>query len=243
MNQEELKHPEKAARAGTPKGFTVGEGLRKNDGKTRYDLIPTSLLKGTADVFEFGMRKYLAWNWCRGMNFSKVIASMKRHLAAIETGEDNDPETHLRHVSHIICNCLMLEHYMNQGWASLDDRPKIYFSDVQPGDHGVDQEELNPTPFVVPDMYKQVKKIDQKLQDHTTKVGHPYPMNEAAASEPNDKPVKFHSYLSFWDDLDDFLGDKSEKQSLADKLAEWDSYLNTFSSLNKDFNGNPSKTK
>lgn len=214
MNREEFGQHEENDKYEMPKGFTIGEGVRHNTGKPRYDLIPTSLLKGTADVFEFGMTKYSPWNWCKGMNFSKVIASMKRHLAAIETGEDNDPETHLRHVSHIICNCLMLEHYMNQGWASLDDRPKIYFSDAQPGDHGVDQEELNPTPSIVPDMHKQAKKVDQKLQDKITKADDDSRlMNEVSVSEPND--------------LHDIICDKATRQSITNKLTEWHAYLDT----------------
>lgn len=117
---------------GDVNGTTIGSGARYNTGKTRYDLIPTHLLKSTADVFEYGARKYASWNWGRGMKFSVIIGCIKRHLAAIEVGEDVDPESGKRHVGHLMCNLLMLEHYMNmvdqypELKAMLDDRPDMF---------------------------------------------------------------------------------------------------------------------
>lgn len=114
-----------------PKG--VGTGLRYNTGKIRYELIPTHLLADTARVLEFGANKYHAWNWARGIGYSSVIGCIKRHLAAIERGEDIDPESGFRHTGHLICNLLFLEHYMNmkgkgEAWDLLDDRPHEWFN-------------------------------------------------------------------------------------------------------------------
>lgn len=105
----------------------VGSGARFNDGKVPYELIPTHLLESTARVLGFGASKYAPWNWAKGMPFSVVIGCLKRHLAAIERGEDLDPETGFRHTGHLMCNLLFLEHYMNQ-YPELDDRPKEWFS-------------------------------------------------------------------------------------------------------------------
>lgn len=105
----------------------VGSGARFNDGKVPYELIPTHLLESTARVLGFGASKYAPWNWAKGMPFSVVIGCLKRHLAAIERGEDLDPETGFRHTGHLMCNLLFLEHYMNQ-YPELDDRPKTWFS-------------------------------------------------------------------------------------------------------------------
>ena len=111
---------------------TVGSGARYNKGKVRYDLIPTHLLESTANVFEYGAKKYAAWNWLSGMPYSVVIGCLKRHLAAVERGEDVDHESNQRHIGHLMCNLLMLEHYMNmrdvdKKWADLDDRPTEFF--------------------------------------------------------------------------------------------------------------------
>lgn len=113
-------------------GPQIGKGLRYNSGKTRYDLVPLHLLRSTAKVLEMGEKKYHRWNWADGMPFSVVIGCIKRHLAAIEQGEDLDPESGERHVGHIMCNMLFLEHYMNmiemgvEGADKLDDRPEIF---------------------------------------------------------------------------------------------------------------------
>lgn len=102
-----------------------GSGARYNDGKVRYDLIPTHLLESTANVLEYGANKYAPWNWAKGMQYSVVLGCIKRHLAAIERGEDLDPETGERHAGHMMCNLLFLEHYMN-AFPEMDDRPKWF---------------------------------------------------------------------------------------------------------------------
>lgn len=109
-----------------------GSGARYNSNKTRYDLIPTHLLKSTADVFEYGANKYAAWNWAKGNLMSQYIGCVKRHLAEIEIGEDIDSESTKRHVGHVVCNMLMIEQLMNiieenPELAHLDDRPKQWF--------------------------------------------------------------------------------------------------------------------
>lgn len=103
-----------------------GQGKRNDQGKVRYELIPTHLLESTANVFDFGARKYSSWNWLAGMPWSKVIGCMKRHLAAIERGEDIDPESGLPHIGHLMCNALMLEHY-RLSYKEGDDRPSDFF--------------------------------------------------------------------------------------------------------------------
>lgn len=104
-------------------------GFRNNAGKTRYDLIPTHLLKGAANVFEKGLKEYPRNNWMKGMYYTTLIASMKRHLAAIEQGIDFDDKTGERHVSHLLCNCLIFEQTMNSFGSELDDRPTELFHD------------------------------------------------------------------------------------------------------------------
>lgn len=113
--------------------------LRFNTGKVEYELIPTHLLENTARVFTFGKHKYSAWNWAKpGMKMSTIIGCIKRHLAAIERGEDVDPESGLPHTGHLGCNLLMLEHVMrlvqDPANAEQDDRPTKHFSYRKNGD-------------------------------------------------------------------------------------------------------------
>jgi hypothetical protein len=109
-----------------------GSGARFNSDKTRYELVPTHLLKSTADVFAYGAEKYAPWNWAKCAKMSQYIASAKRHLAAIEMGEDIDPESDRPHRGHLMCNLLMIEQLhnaiaTNPELAHLDDRPHKWF--------------------------------------------------------------------------------------------------------------------
>lgn len=80
-------------------------GLRYNQGKLRYDLICPEQLKGLASVYTYGAGKYPAGNWCKGQAYSTILASLKRHIAAFESGEDYDAESKCQHMAHAMWNC------------------------------------------------------------------------------------------------------------------------------------------
>ncbi|WP_322037921.1 dATP/dGTP diphosphohydrolase domain-containing protein [Burkholderia cenocepacia] len=76
-----------------------------------------------AAVFEYGKRKYAAWNWAKGMPWSAVIASAARHLIyGLLAGEDVDKESGLPHRGHFLCNMVMLLTYVRT-YPEGDDRP------------------------------------------------------------------------------------------------------------------------
>lgn len=75
-----------------------------------------------ARVFEYGKRKYAAWNWAKGMPWSVPTASAMRHALAVLRGEENDPESGLPHIGHFGCNMIMLLHYAGR-YEEGDDRP------------------------------------------------------------------------------------------------------------------------
>jgi 5'(3')-deoxyribonucleotidase len=95
------------------------EGLRFNEGKTRHDLVPVFAQEQYA--------KYADRNWEKGMSWSKVLASLKRHIIAFENGEDHDKETGVLHSAHIMCNAAFLTEYYKI-FPQGDDRPHKYLS-------------------------------------------------------------------------------------------------------------------
>jgi hypothetical protein len=101
------------------------KGLRYNEGKLRYDLLSPIAIEGLVRVLTKGARKYAERNWENGMSWSTVIASSKRHLAAIEAGEDYDPETGELHIDHLQCNSHFLSHYYKR-YPQGDDRQHKY---------------------------------------------------------------------------------------------------------------------
>ena len=90
---------------------TDGGGYRFNSGKTRHDLVPAFAQEQYARVLTVGADKYGDDNWRRGMPWSTILASMKRHILAIERGEDYDKETGLLHSAHVMCNAAFLTEY------------------------------------------------------------------------------------------------------------------------------------
>lgn len=102
-----------------------GEGLRFNEGKTRHDLVPAYAQEQYARVLTAGAAKYADRNWEKGMEWSKVLSSMKRHILAFERGEDFDPETGLLHMAHVMCNAAFMTEYYKI-YPQGDDRPHTY---------------------------------------------------------------------------------------------------------------------
>ncbi|MBN2776817.1 MAG: hypothetical protein JXR36_04200 [Bacteroidales bacterium] len=105
------------------------KGYRDNIGKERLDLITPFATMQLGKVLGIGADKYGDDNWKKGMSWKNVIASLKRHLAKFEAGEDYDKESGELHAAHIFCNAMfMLEYY--KIYPQGDDRfvvdvPKI----------------------------------------------------------------------------------------------------------------------
>lgn len=100
-----------------------GKGKRYNEGKSRFDLVQSDAHKDMVNVLGMGAQKYGDRNWTKGMNWTTVIASMKRHIAAIEAGEDYDTESGQLHAAHVQCNAHFLNAYYYI-YPQGDDRPK-----------------------------------------------------------------------------------------------------------------------
>lgn len=106
------------------------KGLRFNKGKLRYDLLNPKAQEGLVRVITKGSEKYAERNWEKGMKWTTVLASMKRHIAAFEKGEDYDEETGELHIDHIQCNAHFLSAYYKI-YPQGDDRSHNYLKNVR----------------------------------------------------------------------------------------------------------------
>lgn len=102
-------------------GFTQPQlGIKYDQGKPRMDLLDAAALEGLAKVLTFGANKYTqngvsgANNWRAGIQYSRLISSLLRHLSAIQRGELIDPESGLPHIDHLGCNWMFLSNFMKQ---------------------------------------------------------------------------------------------------------------------------------
>lgn len=101
-----------------------------DSGKSRLDLIPASGLLQVGHVLRFGAEKYGENNWrlfahqegWRG----RYIAAALRHILAIMSGEDIDPESDMHHAAHAACNMLMYLDLLEE------EKPNIVIHDLDP---------------------------------------------------------------------------------------------------------------
>lgn len=99
-----------------------GSGARYNADKPDLSLIPLVTLEEEARVWMYGAKKYKAWNWAKGMDWSVPYACALRHLSAWQKGEEIDPESGESHLAHVMCNIRMLMLY-SKTYKEGDNRP------------------------------------------------------------------------------------------------------------------------
>lgn len=109
-----------------------GNGVRYNTGKLRYDLVNPLAHKDMVEVLTKGAEKYAERNWENGLSWTSVLASLKRHIAAFENGEDYDKDDGLLHIAHAACNV----HFLNSFYYMFpqgDDRPRKFRTKIKIG--------------------------------------------------------------------------------------------------------------
>ena len=97
------------------------EGDRFNTGKLKWSLVSWRALAPMVRVLMFGAEKYDDHNWKKGLKYTEVCESLQRHLNSFIEGEDDDPESKLSHVGHVLCNAMFLS-YMSFFRKDMDDR-------------------------------------------------------------------------------------------------------------------------
>ena len=100
------------------------EAGTKFDGeKVPLHLLPTEALWEVGKVLRHGQKKYNAWNWKKGMSWSRLAGAAERHLFAWIEGKSADEESGLSHLAHCACCVLFLLTYEKLGLGT-DDRWK-----------------------------------------------------------------------------------------------------------------------
>lgn len=179
-----------------------GSGLRYNQGKPRFDLITPYAIEQLAKVLTRGAEKYAERNWELGMPWSKVIASLERHLHAFKSGEDIDPESGLLHAAHLLTNASFLVEYYKI-FPQGDDRRHKYL------DHpkiGLDIDEVlagwvpawcNKWNIDVPKSWFFDRKIKEKF-DEMAKTGEleEFYLNLPVLTPPEEIPFEPHCYVT-----------------------------------------------
>ena len=148
-----------------------------DDQKPRLELLPADALTEWARAMTFGATKYGDHNWRKGLAWTRVLGSMARHMTAFMSGQDNDPESGVNHMAHVMCNAAFLLHYTNHK-PDLDDR---YKPPPECEVCGGDVDRLDPPAYVYrgPDdqffyTFHSAEKELSDRPDHWTKLWAPH---------------------------------------------------------------------
>ena len=102
--------PQDVAFTGTIAGTkTVTTGVKYDNGKPQWSLLPFRALTQVVEVLTYGAKKYAPDNWKKVPDARRrYIDAGFRHFTAYASGETNDPETGKHHLAHAICCMLYL---------------------------------------------------------------------------------------------------------------------------------------
>ena len=95
-------------------------GVKADAGKAPISLIPTDYILGTAEVFNFGGKKYGLHNFRKGLAHSRCLDAAMRHILAILNGEQYDAESGQPHIYHASCSLAMYD-YQRINHPELND--------------------------------------------------------------------------------------------------------------------------
>lgn len=99
-------------------------GVKNDQHKIRWDLVPFDAVNEVAKVLTFGAEKYESRNWELGMDWSRAFGAAQRHLTRWFHGQDKDKETELTHLASACC-CLFFLLSWEIRKVGNDDRPKL----------------------------------------------------------------------------------------------------------------------
>ena len=96
-------------------------GLKYDDGKLRWDLLPLEDIEEVVKVYTAGAKKYAPNSWQNVPDgYNRYKAAMFRHLVEFEKGNPIDEETGCLHIAQVAWNAIaMLHFYKNNLWHKI----------------------------------------------------------------------------------------------------------------------------
>lgn len=95
-----------------PPKTELDQTVKKDAGKPRMDLIPTSALKSLANVLTFGCSKYGENTW-QEVEIKRYKAALLRHFVAwVDDPLGKDEESGLYHSEHLLWNAMSINDWV-----------------------------------------------------------------------------------------------------------------------------------
>jgi len=111
--------------SGTRQEFASGAVRDAEEGKGRYDLLPTRAIRRLARLYEAGAKKYGDDNWLKGIPLRRMLDSAMRHL--FKAAEGKTDEDHFIAAVWNILGIVEYQERIKEGIlpADLDNLPKL----------------------------------------------------------------------------------------------------------------------
>ena len=84
-------------------------GLKFDQEKTMWQLVPWDCVKGVAEILTFGAKKYAPNSW-QEIEEERYFGAMMRHWIAMQEGEKLDSESGMPHAYHFLTNAMFIAH-------------------------------------------------------------------------------------------------------------------------------------
>jgi hypothetical protein len=99
------------------------EGIKYDNGKLAYNLVPMDALDEVVRRFTHGAAKYAPGNWQKVDNaVERYSAALMRHYSAFRQGERSDPEAPgLSHIGAVAWNALVLVWFALRGYEPEEE--------------------------------------------------------------------------------------------------------------------------
>ena len=79
------------------------KGMKFDEDKLRYDLIPPEVLLWLAELYTHGAKKYAPDNW-KNVSTEQYVAAFHRHFNDWRLGIDLDKDSSMHHLKHALWN-------------------------------------------------------------------------------------------------------------------------------------------
>lgn len=106
----------------------MGEGVKYDEGKPDYSLMPSRELEQIVKIMTHGRDKYGRNNWKGELENDRLYAALMRHLETDRQGEYLDKETGEPHLAHVACNAIFLLWYRNNEPAEVESKEPVQLS-------------------------------------------------------------------------------------------------------------------
>ena len=83
------------------------DGMKFDDNKLQFGLLPPEIKLYFAEVLTFGAQKYAPDNW-KKVDVKRYYDAFERHMNAFQLGEKLDSDSGLHHLKHALTNMMFI---------------------------------------------------------------------------------------------------------------------------------------